>query len=239
MCRYNLDLNQISPEKSQGKLLANVKIGNRVLELGPASGYMTRYMKDKLNCKITAVELDPKMGIKIQGDCEKVIIADLDGQEWVADLAEESFDVTICGDVLEHLRNPVSTLNTVKPLLKKDGILLVSVPNIAHNSIIMELLKGNFDYQETGLLDGTHIHFFSRSSIKRCLNDAGFSIVKWDAVNVPPRAAEFESDYSDFSFAIQRDLLSRPDAHVYQFILIAKKTEVVFGRVYPSTFFNL
>lgn len=86
------------------------------------------------------------------------------------------FDYIIFGDVLEHLHAPQKTLDYCKAFLKDSGCIIASIPNLMHISVIDELLKGNFTYTETGLLDKTHIHFFTYNEIMKMFDSCGFHI---------------------------------------------------------------
>ena len=90
--------------------------------------------------------------------------------------SKHSFDYIIFGDVLEHLHDPLLVLIYCKELLKSDGKIIASIPNLMHISVIEELLNGNFRYTETGLLDKTHIHFFTFNEIVRCFTKSGYDI---------------------------------------------------------------
>jgi SAM-dependent methyltransferase len=80
-------------------------------------------------------------------------------------------------DVIEHVENPAEFLLNLRRVLKDDGWLLVSVPNVAHWSIRMKLLMGKFDYEPTGIMDETHLRWFTASSFSRLLTSCGFEIV--------------------------------------------------------------
>ncbi len=88
----------------------------------------------------------------------------------------ESFDYIILGDVLEHLYDPVGLLKRIMPYLKKDGFILCSIPNIMHMSVIMSLLKGKFEYRDSGILDRTHLRFFTLESIVKMLEESGLGL---------------------------------------------------------------
>lgn len=87
-----------------------------------------------------------------------------------------SFDYIIFGDVLEHLHEPERVVSYCRNLLKEDGRIIACIPNLMHYSVMKELLNGNFTYRDTGLLDRTHIHFFTFNEILRLFNEAGYEI---------------------------------------------------------------
>jgi 2-polyprenyl-3-methyl-5-hydroxy-6-metoxy-1,4-benzoquinol methylase len=92
------------------------------------------------------------------------------------DLNSESFDLIILSDVLEHLYNPWKVLKDLKNILSKNGFLLVSVPNIENIVLLEKFFSGNFFYEKTGLMDETHIRFFSKETLTKYLETSGFEV---------------------------------------------------------------
>lgn len=108
------------------------------------------------------------------------------------DFAPHSFDYIIFGDVLEHLHDPLRTIQYCRSLLKESGCILACIPNLMHISVIEQLLQGNFTYTETGLLDKTHIHFFTYNEIKKMFETGGYKIEQLEALT-PPVTEEQEN----------------------------------------------
>jgi len=196
-------------------LLQWVTPGSRVLELGAAMGYMTRYMKEELDCRVTGVEISAEMARHAALYAEQMVVGNLDTDPWFETI-EGPFDYVVMGDVLEHLRNPRKTLEKAVSLLKPGGFILSSVPNISHNAVVMGLLKGEFPYQSFGLLDDTHVHFFTRKSMFELFNSCGLLSVAEESNLMRPDATELKQYYA-FRF-LAAFMVRRPDAHVYQFI---------------------
>lgn len=197
-------------------ILKWIKPNSRVLEFGPAMGYMTRYMRDNLNCKVTAVEISPDMA-KIAGQyTDKIIIANLDTDNWDEQI-DGLFDYIIFADVLEHLRDPQTTIQKASTFLSPTGNILTSIPNIGHSSIIMSLMDGEFEYHKYGLLDNTHIHFFTRKSVKEMMDACGlYSECQADLI-MRPGSTELKKFYANHPLAIL-NVLRKKDSSVYQFI---------------------
>lgn len=217
-------------------ILDRISEKSTVLEIGPATGYMTKIMKEKLGCRVFAIEGDAQMAKEAAIWCEKIIVADLDQGSWEEQFADICFDYIVISDVLEHLRLPQKTLEKAKNLLKKDGVLLLSIPNIAHDAVVMDLLEGVFQYRPWGLLDDTHVHFFTRKSILEMFEKSGVQGVEWGATNYTPDYVEIHQDYGKFSYWVQERLLARPDAHVYQFLVAVKRNEDISEiSVLPET----
>ncbi|HBX23507.1 MAG TPA: hypothetical protein DEF34_07755 [Desulfotomaculum sp.] len=222
--KYNLEIDMMI-NNSITLILLNIRPGSRVLEFGPATGYMTRYMKEKLGCTIYCVEVDEQAANIAKKYCEEMIVADLDNLEWSNKLDGQVFDYLVCSDVLEHLKDPWTVLKQATGFLKKNGIVLTSLPNVGHVSVIMELIKGKFDYRSLGLLDSSHVRFFTGKSVLELLDRAGLSPVKWLASTVLPEHTEFKQPINALPWYIQKYLKSKPDANVYQFVTVSKRKE--------------
>lgn len=224
--KYDITLD-MSTNSSQSLILRNIKSGSDVLEFGPATGYMTRYMKEELGCRVWCIEIDPQFAEKASIYCEKMFVLDIDRMEWVKQLKGKFFDHIIFADVLEHLQNPWQVLNNSKVFLKKNGTVLTSIPNIAHNAVVMELLQGKFNYRDEGLLDGTHLRFFTKDSIISLLKQAGLQPIQWMTTMLQPEFTEFRQSYDSFSETFREYLRAREDADVYQYVSVSKRKEEI------------
>jgi SAM-dependent methyltransferase len=164
-------------------MLAMVGANKRVLEFGCASGYMSARLKDA-GCHVTGVDVDAEALAEARLICDETFLVDLDVRSLADFLPETTYDVVIFGDVLEHLRDPWATLDSARRYIAPGGFAIVSIPNIAHGSIRLDLLRGNFEYSETGILDDTHLRFFTlRSAEDLCLR-AGYEIEQIDRTKV-------------------------------------------------------
>jgi len=209
--------------KDQHKMLRWIKPNSRILELGAATGYMTKYLKNNLNCDVTCVELNPEMAKKTIEFSEKTIVADLDKDLWCNEV-EGLFDYIILIDVLEHLRKPENTLSKAIKFLKHQGELLLAIPNISHSAIIFSLYDGDFTYNDWGLLDDTHIHFFTWKTFDKMLSDLNMKLVESYVKFKAPACTEFKK------FMIKHPLIApfviiRKDAFSYQFYTSWKRND--------------
>jgi glycosyltransferase involved in cell wall biosynthesis/2-polyprenyl-3-methyl-5-hydroxy-6-metoxy-1,4-benzoquinol methylase len=209
---------------SNSLVLRQLEKGAKVLEFGPSTGYMTQYMKEQLDCSVTCVEIDEEAAKKASIYCERMIIADLEKLEWFNELKDETFDSILFVDVLEHLRNPEVILAHAVKLLNPNGKIYFSIPHIAHSAILLDLLDEKFIYRKVGLLDETHVKFFTKESILQLLNFADLAPIHWNGTISLPRDTEFSRSYESLPFDVQRILMNRSNAHVYQFIIVAKRT---------------
>lgn len=203
--------------------LRQITKGASVLEFGAASGYMTKYLREERECRVTCIEINPQSAKVCKQYAEKVVVADIDTGDWDG-LLEQEYDYILFADVLEHLREPERTLTKALNFLALDGTVITSIPNIAHSAIILSLLRGRFEYTTFGLLDDTHIHFFTRQSMTEMFERNGLiSIEENNSIRLPSRT-ELREHYCSSPF-FSLTLLRKPDAHVYQFISMWKRKQ--------------
>lgn len=218
--------------KNTPPLVKWIRPGSRVLEFGTATGYITRYLKEQMNCRVVGIEINPNMAAAASVYAEQMIVADIDADPWLEQI-EGKFDAVMFGDVLEHLRNPEVALLKSKSLLLPHGCILTSIPNIAHNAILMSLLDGEFNYTPYGLLDDTHIHFFTRKSIFEMAERVGLVCLDEDNCVERPAMTEVGKTYIGHFFRFLF-LIGRKDGHVYQFRTRWGIREQVAGNPYAS-----
>jgi 2-polyprenyl-3-methyl-5-hydroxy-6-metoxy-1,4-benzoquinol methylase len=194
--------------------------GTSVLEVGCATGYMTEVLVKRRGCRVVGIELDAEAAAAASAYCDRVIVGDIESLDLEEELGEERFDAVLFADVLEHLRDPVDVLERVRQFVAEDGVVIASIPNVAHVSVRLALLGGEFRYREKGLLDDTHLRFFTRESIVDLFESSGFVVSRWlrrrielDDAEISPRP-----DLVPGAGAIVR---SDPEATTYQFVVCA------------------
>lgn len=197
-----------------------------VLEVGTSTGYISKILKERGN-HIMGIEIDTDAGVIAQQYCDKMIIGDVEILDLDEHIATESFDVIICGDVLEHLKKPATTLKKLRKFLKPEGYLVVSLPNFFHGDVLLNLLNGDFHYTPTGLLDETHLHFFGLKNIYSVFADCGYQIKDLHTITLSIGTTELKTD----QIKIPRDLLkfiqSLPDTTVYQYVFMAYPSDTI------------
>lgn len=150
-----------------------------VLEIGCAAGQLGAAYKS-LNpaCRYLGVELDAAAAGEAERLLDKVWAGDVEKfQPKKLGLAPQSLDCLIYGDILEHLADPWTVLSRHVPLLKDDGVLLACIPNVQHWSILADLMQGRWQYRDEGLLDRTHLRFFTLESVLDMLRAAGLAVL--------------------------------------------------------------
>lgn len=220
MSKYNTaTIHDIAAKKGSHEIILNrVRKDSVVLEFGPAGGAMSRYMVEYLNCSVYAVELDVNCANELSSICKKVSIGDIESYLWVDQFKDLKFDYIIFADVLEHLYDTSKVLTIAKQFLHPSGRILMSIPNIAHDSIVMNLLQDKFKYNNLGILDNTHVRFFTKHSIDSIIANVGYKSTYISGTFIETHDTEFNNNYSEFNYGVITSLLKRPYGRVYQFI---------------------
>ncbi len=133
---------------------------SRVLDIGSGSGAIGRTLKDRGFTDLSAVEIDPQAREHVRDVYRRI-------EPSVDPFRGERFDLILLLDVLEHLSDPFTVFREVSEMLSPGGTLLLSVPNVAHWSVRFPLLFGFFEYAERGIMDKTHLQFFTRRRVNR------------------------------------------------------------------------
>jgi methionine biosynthesis protein MetW len=158
------------------QLIAWVPAGSRVLELGCSTGYIGRRLIQEKGCSVTGVELDSAAADEARQAGLSVIEGSLDDPSLRGSI-EDRFDVVIAADVLEHLRDPAAALTDIRRWVAPNGCAVLAVPNIATWSVRAKLFfGGHFEYEETGIMDRTHVHFFTYRNFHALLRGQGWRV---------------------------------------------------------------
>jgi predicted TPR repeat methyltransferase len=154
--------------------------GLRLLDLGAAGGHLGRAVRDRCGF-LAGVEPDAALPREAREGYDDWRTSDaLSCGEWPA-----PFDAVVCADVLEHLPRPEALLERVRGWLRPGGTLLVSLPNVANVTVRAALLAGRFPYAERGILDRTHLRFYTRRTARQLLEGSGFPIRSIAATAMP------------------------------------------------------
>lgn len=223
--KYDFGL-ELEHDNTMVHLLPKIKKDSTVLEFGPAAGRMTEYMQKELNCKVSIVEIDSdgfEKAIKfaVDGICDNI-----DNQNWQKYFEGKTFDYIIFADVLEHLLTPEETLFSAKEFLNDKGEILLSIPNIAHDAVLIDLIHNRFKYRTLGIMDTTHVKFYTKESLYELFDLVNLEVLSEEAVLKPAFMTEFGNAYENLSYNQQLALEHRPYREVYQFVYTLKvKTE--------------
>lgn len=163
-------------------LQAKARPGMHVLELGVGDASLTRKMHDA-GFVVDGVEIDAEAAETARTYCRAVHVDDLNDLDRLG--LEGEYDIVLAADVLEHLVKPEYVLSRLKTLLKRDGLLIVSLPNIANIYVRVNLLLGRFPTHRKGLLDETHLHCYTLSTMRRLLEKTGWLVSEEQVTAIP------------------------------------------------------
>ncbi|MEI6288245.1 MAG: class I SAM-dependent methyltransferase [bacterium] len=214
MDKYNFDS---APYSTHTLLLEQISENSMVLELGSAGGYLGSYLKEKKNCRVWGIEPDAYSDNHYI-DYENIFKGTVEDFCKGESFRGEQFDFILIGDVLEHLVSPEAVLSQLKLFLKADGKMVISLPNIAFYEMRLNLLLGKWEMTEKGILDRTHLHFYTKNSAVKMLEDCNFALEL-----VRPANGNFERFGINKLFGIgQKILFLMPTIFSEQFIYVAK-----------------
>jgi 2-polyprenyl-3-methyl-5-hydroxy-6-metoxy-1,4-benzoquinol methylase len=201
--------------QARADLAAKVPSGARsALDVGCSQGATSAALRARGVATVVGIEPDAGDAALAARICDRVLNRPL---EKVDEEFPGAFDAVLFGDVLEHLEDPSAALARVKPWLSPSGVVVASVPNVGHWSVVADLLAGRFDYVPYSLLSGTHIRFFTRSTLTDLFEASGFEIEEIDTVSFPP------SPSGAAALARLRSFPSAsPDLDVAEFVVVAK-----------------
>ena len=219
--RREVDMGQRS---SLSVLAALVAAGSRVLDLGTGSGSLGRLLQQR-GCRVDGVTLSPAEREAAQDGYERLELLDLEQPGWEQRFERAAYDYVICADVLEHLREPERVLQACHGLLRADGWLLASVPNVAYAGMVLELMHGDWKYGPEGLLDRTHLRFYTRRSFGRLLAAQGWRVERVEPIDLTWYYTEFWTPFDRLPPAVARYLLAQPDASAYQLVFAARQAD--------------
>lgn len=240
--KYDFELELGSENNSLTKIISRIQKDSSVLEFGCANGRLTRYLKEEMNCQVTIVEIDEEAAedakpFAVQALCGSKK-GDIEKYYWCKELDGKQYDFIVLADVLEHLLCPEKALAKMKNFLKPDGVVLVSIPNIANNAIVANLIQDEFKYTDIGLLDRTHVSFFTRLSFPRLLSDLGYYIYYQDATYAPISKSEVDVNRDLIDSNLARVLKNRAFGNIYQLIFefgIENKNKVIENYYLDNT----
>ena len=184
----------------------------KVLEIGCATGFIGEFLIKKKGCDVVGVEIGRDEAEEARIRLNKVIEGNIEDPK-VLRLINDKFDVVFASAIIEHLKDPPRALKNWKKFFKKDGLLIITTSNIAHWSMRLQLLMGKFNYQEYGILDNTHLHFFTIKTFKQLLSNAGYMVEHFSIDPVGgglPKVSKFLSKIWPNLFAYQMLIRAKP-----------------------------
>jgi 2-polyprenyl-3-methyl-5-hydroxy-6-metoxy-1,4-benzoquinol methylase len=187
----------------------------RVLEIGCGEGATLEWLKQIRYCEESwGIELTKNAAETAKTKVDKVIVTDIENDN--VDLPKDYFDLILCLDVLEHLQDPWRIMSMLVTWLRPQGTLLASIPNIRYRTVLFDLaLRGKFDYVDSGILDRTHLRFFTRESSISLFESADLTQI--NVLLHPPQVVGKASILNGLTFGYFRDMFS------WQILISGKK----------------
>jgi SAM-dependent methyltransferase len=154
-------------------LLEREKQPAKILDVGTASGYLGKILKERGHY-VAGIEFEAAAAERARNYYDSFQVADIETFEFPY---RKEFDYIVFADVLEHVRDPAAVLRTCIPALKESGKIIISVPNVANFVVRLSLLFGKFDYMDRGILDRTHLRFFTLRSLKKMMSEVSCGVL--------------------------------------------------------------
>lgn len=218
--RYAVDMDLDNPNSCHSLLLQLVGGAKRVLDVGCDEGLFAAVLRER-GCAVSGIELDPVAAEVARAHLDELLVGDIAGMDLVGTFGKASFDVIVFADVLEHLPDPAATLRAVRPLLAPGGVVVISIPNVAHADLRISLALGRWDYRATGLLDRTHLRFYTRETLLGLLSEGGFVACDVRRTTAEPLTTEVVLHPDEVPSALLELVRQDSDATTYQFVLAA------------------
>jgi len=208
----------------------------RILDVGCGEGILGRRLLEKGASEVVGIEFSPDACERAEKNLTGVICGDMEKIGLPFD--EGYFDCLILADILEHLKDPLSALKKLRKYLSDSGVVIASIPNVRYHGVINMLVEGDWKYEDHGILDKTHLRFFTRKEMERLFAESGFEITGITA-NIDPAYNSLRDPLSgEISFGrvsltgLTPDELK--DLFVFQYLLKAQKTGVEVRRLHDT-----
>lgn len=230
--RYRATVDESITNSSQSAILrhirATVPTGASVLDVGCASGDLARALVER-GYRVSGVDVDAEAVERARDVLVEAVVADLETDS-LTGLLEGPYDVVILADVLEHLTEPHRHLAAARELLAPGGVVLASIPNVAHGALRLALLQGRWHYTAEGLLDTTHMRFFTYDTVLELFQGCGLEVGSVVTTELDVLSTEVAVDDDALPDGVVEWVRDQPHATSYQFIVEA---HIGSGRLAP------
>jgi len=214
---------------SRYRLARLTEDASTIVDVGCAVGYIGEFLKrTRTHRWLAGIEIDPIAAERARPYYDQLIVGSIEDEAVWAKLPP-GISAMIFGDVLEHTSDPVRVLRLARGVLADDGRIVVSIPNVAFFAIRLRLFLGRFDYEESGIMDRTHLRFFTRRTCQLMFHEAGYRITRTEGAGVGP-PSERPPTLKRVLYAVRartEESLIRfwPALFAYQFIWVAQKAQ--------------
>lgn len=158
------------------------KNSKKILDVGCGRGLFGSQLKQNFNAEVWGIEIDERAGEQAKEKIDKVFIGDV--MKLISEIPDKYFDCIVFNDILEHLIDPYSLLLKIKSKLTENGVIVCSIPNVRYFLNLMNLMiKKQWKYEDAGILDKTHLRFFTEKSIKEMFKDLDYELIRIEGIN--------------------------------------------------------
>ncbi|CAM4154210.1 glycosyltransferase [Lederbergia lenta] len=217
--KWDIDLNYYMHPRYEIVQLVPMEAG-KILDVGCGAGATGLELKNRQSCQLFGIELNPLAASFAKSHYQAVYEEDVEPLELA--LPDGYFDVILFADILEHLKDPGKVIQKYAQLLKPGGSMICSIPNILHAEALFPLLQGYWNYQNAGILDRTHLRFFTPNTVETLFPSDMFEIrtKKYNYIEVDPKVALFFNEVSHLAqkFDFSMNQLS-DQIKIYQIIM--------------------
>ena len=154
----------------------------KILDVGCSKGFIGKSLQNS-GFEFYGVEYSKEDAKEAKKYYKEIKVLDLDKKK--PSCKNNSFDIIIMADIIEHLKDSLGIVKYFAECLKKDGIMIISTANVANIYVRLKLLAGNFDYEERGIMDRTHLRFFTLKTFRKLAKEANLKIIKEDFTPIP------------------------------------------------------
>lgn len=177
---YHREFGTAQLEGKYAAVLRRLTPRGSILEVGCHTGYFTRAL-EAAGHSVVGLESDAEAAAEACASGSNVLVGDIEDEAVLSNIPGK-FDFILFMDVLEHLRDPEATLCRIRPLLNTDSRVLITGPNVGYFIVRLWLLLGRWEYQDTGILDRTHLHFYTRSTWRKMVEHSGYRVLDIESV---------------------------------------------------------
>jgi predicted TPR repeat methyltransferase len=224
-CLYNAKPSRGSSHEITRQYAETLAAGSRILDIGTAAGFLGKTLPPS-RYHVSGIEPDVGWADAATGFYDQIFVGTL---EEASDEYIRAFDLVVCCDVLEHMADPEEQLTRLVNLQNPKTRFIVSVPNIAHLWVRLNLLFGCFDYSDRGILDRTHLRFFTRKGLLEMLENAGLTTLWIRPAPIPLELVHpffVRSRLGRMLYSVQQGAVTAfPWVLGYQFVCLAQRTE--------------
>jgi GT2 family glycosyltransferase/predicted TPR repeat methyltransferase len=203
----------------------------RILDIGCAAGMLGYELKQRLGAEVWGVEYVASVAEEAAARLDRVISGAI--EENLTQIPDRYFDTIICADVLEHLIDPWQLLTNLASKLTADGEIVASIPNVRHWQVIRTLLEGSWRYEDAGILDRTHLRFFTKRDAVSLFESSGYEIVNGEAISYEGDTPSPDAVVKALKSAgLAVDTLTEESRH-YQYLLVARPVNTTMAAIEP------